>query len=175
MTRRLSNLLENHYALVVSSLISSIIIALAILAGISARRSAHSRAWAMDSDHAPAAVTESRREKLHAVEVEAQEPRAVPRTPAETIENTPAPGVETRVEQPAPGPALEITAPPLLETATPPPPVEQPPGEKESAPVPVETKSEKPAPVVSEKRELRTLRPRRSLPTRQGRILRPRR
>ena len=47
MTRRLNNWLENHYVVVVSSLISSIIVCLAVLAGLEARRTPHPQAWAM--------------------------------------------------------------------------------------------------------------------------------
>ena len=47
MTRRLNNWLENHYVVVVSSLISSIIVCLAVLAGLEARRTPQPQAWAM--------------------------------------------------------------------------------------------------------------------------------
>ena len=179
MTRRLSTLLENHYALVVSSLISSIIISLALLAGISAGRDTRP-AWAMDSSPTVKTVPEAPTEETQAVET-LDVPEALP----EAIAAEPATAVI--IETPVPELPSEITTAPAVETDLPEPPAQNSneatetvvkpmdtePRVKEA--VPEESAPSEPAPSEPARRAVRTLGPRSAVPIRPGRILRPRR
>ena len=179
MTRSLSKLLENHYALVVSSLISSIIISLALLAGISAGRDTRP-AWALDSNRTVKTAPEAPAEETQAVEI-LDEPEALP----EAIATEP-PAVVT-IETPAPEFPSEMTTAPAVETGLPGSPAQNPneatetavkprdakPRVKEAAPE--ESPPSEPAPSEPARRAVRTLGPRSAVPIRQGRILRPRR
>ena len=174
MIRRLRKLLENHYALVVSSLISSIIISLALLAGLSADRDTRPRAWAMDSSTVKTAP-EAPAEETQAVEL-LDEPEALP----EAVAAEPAASV--MIEAPAPELPLEMTAAPDVETDLPEPPAQNPNEETETAVKPADAESrikeavpEEPAPAEPTRRAVRTLGPRSAVPIRPGRILRPRR
>ena len=174
MNRRLSNLLENHYALVVSSLISSIIVSLALLAGLSAGRDTRP-AWAMDSNPTVKTVPEAPTEETQAVET-LDVPEALP----EAIAAEPATAVI--IETPVPELPSEITTAPAVETDLPEPPAQNSnkttetavkplaaePGIKEPAPA-------EPTPAEPPRRAVRTLSPRLAVPIRPGRILRPRR
>ena len=174
MTRRLSRLLENHYALVVSSLISSIIVSLALLAGLSAGRDTRP-AWAMDSNPTVKTVPEAPTEETQAVET-LDVPEALP----EAIAAEPATAVI--IETPAPEFPSEITTAPAVETDLPEPsaqnsneatetvvkPLDTEPGVKEAAPAEA-------APAEAARRAVRTLGPRSAVPIQPGRILRPRR
>ena len=175
MTRRLSKLLENHYALVVSSLISSIIISLALLAGLSAGRDTRPRAWAMDSNRTVKTTSETPAEETQAVEI-LDEPEAL----SETIAAEPAAAV--MIEAPAPELPSEMTGAPEVETGLPEPPAQNPDEETETAvrqadaePRIKEALPEEPAPAEPTSRAVRTLGPRSAVPIRPGRILRPRR
>ena len=174
MIRRLRKLLENHYALVVSSLISSIIISLALLAGLSADRDTRPRAWAMDSSTVKTAP-ETPAEETQAVEL-LDEPEALP----EAVAAEPAASV--MIETPVPELPLEMTAAPEVETGLPESPAQNPNEETETAGEPADAESrikevvpEKPAPAEPTRRAVRTLGPRSAVPIRPGRILRPRR
>ena len=170
MIRRLRKLLENHYALVVSSLISSIIISLALLAGLSADRDTRPRAWAMDSSRTVKTASET-----PAVE-RLDEPDAL----SEAIAAEPAASV--MIETPTPELPSEMTAAPEVETGPPEPPAQNPNEETETAGEPADAESriketvpEEPAPAEPTRRAVRTLGPRSAVPIRPGRILRPRR
>ena len=175
MTRRLRKLLENHYALVVSSLISSIIISLALLAGLSADRDTRPRAWAMDSSRTVKTASETPAEETPAVE-RLDKPDALP----EAIAAEPAASV--MIETPTPELPSEMTAAPEVETGPPEPPAQNPNEETETAGEPADAESriketvpEEPAPAEPTRRAVRTLGPRSAVPIRPGRILRPRR
>ena len=175
MIRRLRKLLENHYALVVSSLISSIIISLALLAGLSAGRDTRPRAWAMNSSRTVKTASETPAEEPQAVEL-LDEPEALP----EAVAAEPAASV--MIEAPAPELPLEMTAAPEVETGLPESPAQNPNEETETAVKPADAESrikevvpEKPAPAEPTRRAVRTLGPRSAVPIRPGRILRPRR
>ena len=174
MNRRLSNLLENHYALVVSSLISSIIVSLALLAGLSAGRDTRP-AWAMDSSRTVKTVSEAPAEETQAVEI-FDEPEALPEAVAAE------PAADVMVETPVPELPSEMTTAPAVETDLPEPPAQAPNEAAETAVKPMdaearikETVSEEPAPAEPPRRAVRTLGPRSAVPIRPGRILRPRR
>lgn len=171
MTRRLNNWLENHYVVVVSSLISSIIICLAILAGIEARRTSHPQAWAMrpaEAGKAPA--------KAPPRETPEPQPQKPPGVPLEK------PSGEAVLEEPGEPGSRELPpqtpASPATESEDPPParqklhdkpgPVTKP------ASAPVESEPAPPVTRETEKRAIRTLRPRQAPAIRRGRILRPR-
>ncbi|MFP6633502.1 MAG: hypothetical protein VCD16_12775 [Planctomycetota bacterium] len=176
MIRRLRKLLENHYALVVSSLISSIIIiSLALLAGLSAGRDTRPRAWAMDSSRTVKTASETPAEETQAVEL-LDEPEALP----EAVAAEPAASV--MIEAPAPELPLEMTAAPEVETGLPESPAQNLNEEAETAVKPADAESrikeavpEEPAPAEPTRRAVRTLGPRSAVPIRPGRILRPRR
>ena len=174
MNRRLSNLLENHYALVVSSLISSIIVSLALLAGLSAGRDTRP-AWAMDSSRTVKMASEAPAEQTRASET-FDESEPLP----EAIATEPAAAV--MIETPVPQLPPEITTAPRVKTDLPEPlaqnpneatetavkPMDAEPGIKEPAPA-------EPTPAEPPRRAVRTLSPRLAVPIRPGRILRPRR
>ena len=169
MTRRLSKLLENHYALVVSSLISSIIISLALLAGISAGRDTRP-AWAMDSNRTVKTVPEAPAEETQAVEI-LDVPEALP----EAIAAEPATAVI--IETPVPELPSEITTAPAVETDLP-EPLAQNSNEATEAvvkPMGTEPRVKEAVPAEPARRAVRTLGPRSAVPIRPGRILRPRR
>ena len=171
MIRRLRKLLENHYALVVSSLISSIIISLALLAGLSAGRDTRPRAWAMDSSRTVKTALETPAEETQAVEL-LDEPEALP----EAVAGEPAASV--MIETPVPELPLEMTAAPEVETGLPESPAQTPNEETEPADAESRIKEavpEEPAPAEPTRRAVRTLGPRSAVPIRPGRILRPRR
>ena len=171
MIRRLRKLLENHYALVVSSLISSIIISLALLAGLSAGRDTRPRAWAMNSSRTVKTASETPAEEPQAVEL-LDEPEALP----EAVAAEPAASV--MIETPAPELPLEMTAAPEVETGLPESPAQNPNEETETADAEARIKEadpEEPAPAEPTRRAVRTLGPRSAVPIRPGRILRPRR
>ena len=171
MIRRLRKLLENHYALVVSSLISSIIISLALLAGLSAGRDTRPRAWAMNSSRTVKTASETPAEEPQAVEL-LDEPEALP----EAVAAEPAASV--MIETPAPELPLEMTAAPEVETGLPESPAQNPNEETEPADAESRIKDadpEEPAPAEPTRRAVRTLGPRSAVPIRPGRILRPRR
>ena len=172
MTRRFNKLLENHYALVVSSLISSIIISLALLAGLSAGRNTQPRAWAMDSSRAVNTAEEAPAEEPQAVEP-VDEPEALP----EAVAAEPVAAV--MIETPAPELPPEMTAAPEVETGLPESPAEDPREEAETAAQPAtadaESRIKKGGPAEPTRRAVRTLGPRSAVPIRPGRILRPRR
>ena len=169
MTRRLSTLLENHYALVVSSLISSIIISLALLAGISAGRDTRP-AWAMDSNRTVKTVPEASAEKTQAVEI-LDVPEALP----EVIAAEPATAVT--IETPVPELPSEITTAPAVETDLPEPPAQNSNKTTETVVKPMDTEPrvKEAVPAEPARRAVRTLGPRSAVPIRPGRILRPRR
>ena len=169
MNRHLSNLLENHYTLVVSSLISSIIISLALLAGISAGRDTRP-AWAMDSSRTVKMASEAPAEQTQASET-FDEPEALP----EAIATEPAAAVT--IETPAPELPSEMTTVPVVETDLPEPPAQNPNKATETAvkPMDAETGIKEAAPAEPSRRSVRTLGPRLTVPIRPGRILRPRR
>lgn len=169
MNRRLSNLLENHYALVVSSLISSIIVSLALLAGLSAGRDTRP-AWAMDSNPTVKTVPEAPTEETQAVET-LDVPEALP----EAIAAEPATAVI--IETPVPELPSEITTAPAVETDLPEPPAQNSNKTTETAvkPMAAEPGIKEPAPAEPPRRAVRTLSPRLAVPIRPGRILRPRR
>ena len=171
MIRRLRKLLENHYALVVSSLISSIIIIIALLAGLSAGRDTRPRAWAMNSSRTVKTASETPAEETQAVEI-LDEPEALP----EAVAAEPAASV--MIEAPAPELPLEMTAAPEVETGLPESPAQNPNEETETADAESRIKEavpEEPAPEEPPRRAVRTLGPRSAVPIRPGRILRPRR
>jgi len=176
MKRRLSTLLQDHYALLVSSLISSIIVCLAILGGLSKTSESPSRAWAMP----PSEPVKTTREM----------PATTPEAPAEEAPMTPAadstralaekydedPAIDDSSQAGYPEPPRESLPPARKETEEPGAVVKALQVEIEPAPRPVEILVEKPAPIRPTVRPvLRTLRPRPAPPIRQGRILRPRR
>ena len=169
MTRRLSKLLENHYALVVSSLISSIIISLALLAGISAGRDTRP-AWAMDSNRTVKTVPEAPAEETQAVEI-LDVPEALP----EVIAAEPATAVT--IETPVPELPSEITTAPAVETDLPEPPAQNSNEATETVVKPMDTEPrvKEAVPAEPARRDVRTLGPRSAVPIRPGRILRPRR
>ena len=169
MTRRLSKLLENHYALVVSSLISSIIISFALLAGISAGRDTRP-AWAMDSNRTVKTVPEAPAEETQAVEI-LDVPEALP----EVIAAEPATAVT--IETPVPELPSEITTAPAVETDLPEPPAQNSNEATETVVKPMDTEPrvKEAVPAEPARRDVRTLGPRSAVPIRPGRILRPRR
>ena len=174
MTRRLSTLLENHYALVVSSLISSIIISLALLAGISAGRDTRP-AWAMDSSPTVKTVPEAPTEETQAVET-LDVPEALP----EAIAAEPATAMI--IETPVPELPSEITTAPAVETDLPEPLAQNSNKTTETVVKPMDTEPrvkeavpEESAPSEPARRAVRTLGPRSAVPIQPGRILRPRR
>ena len=169
MTRRLSKLLENHYALVVSSLISSIIISLALLAGISAGRDTRP-AWAMDSNPTVKTVPEAPTEETQAVET-LDVPAALP----EAIAAEPATAVI--IETPVPELPSEITTAPAVETDLPEPPAQNSNEAPETVVKPMDTEPrvKEAVPAEPARRAVRTRGPRSAVPIRPGRILRPRR
>ena len=180
MIRRLRKLLENHYALVVSSLISSIIISLALLAGLSADRDTRPRAWAMDSSRTVKTASETPAEETPAEETPAVERLDKPDALPEAIAAEPAASV--MIETPTPELPSEMTAAPEVETGPPEPPAQNPNEETETAGDPADAESriketvpEEPAPAEPTRRAVRTLGPRSAVPIRPGRILRPRR
>ncbi len=169
MNRRLSNLLENHYALVVSSLISSIIVSLALLAGLSAGRDTRP-AWAMDSNPTVKTVPEAPTEETQAVET-LDVPAALP----EAIAAEPATAVI--IETPVPELPSEITTAPAMETDLPEPPAQNSNKTTETVVKPLDTEPgvKEAVPAEPARRAVRTLGPRSAVPIRPGRILRPRR
>ena len=169
MIRRLRKLLENHYALVVSSLISSIIISLALLAGISAGRDTRP-AWAMDSNRTVKTVPEAPAEETQAVEI-LDVPEALP----EAIAAEPATAVI--IETPVPELPSEITTAPAVETDLPEPPAQNSNEATETVVKPMDTEPrvKEAVPAEPARRAVRTLGPRSAVPIRPGRILRPRR
>ena len=171
MTRRLNNWLENHYVVVVSSLISSIIVCLAILAGLEAHQTPHPQAWAMRPAVAGKAPAEAPLQETP--EPQPQEPPEAPlvKLPGEAAREEPSePGSRELPSPPPTSSAVEAgdPGPRTRKLHDEPEPVTKP------APVPVEAEPAKPAPRETEKRAVRTLRPRQAPAIRRGRILRPR-
>ena len=171
MTRRLNNWLENHYVVVVSSLISSIIVCLAVLAGLEARRTPHPQAWAMRPAEAGKVPAEAPPRAAPAPQP--QEPPGAPRgTPpgGAALEEPDEPGSRELPPQAPASPAAGSEDPPPMRRKLhdKPRPVTKP------APAPVEAEPAPPLTRETEKRAIRTLRPRQAPAIRRGRILRPR-
>ena len=156
MTLRLNNWLENHYVVVVSSLISSIIVCLAVLAGLEARRTPHPQAWAMRPAEAGKAPAEA--PPRETPEPQPQEPPGAPleKPPGEAaLEEPDEPGSRELPPQAPASPTAGSEDPPPMRRKLhdKPRPVTKP------APAPVEAEPAPPLTRETEKRAIRTLRP----------------
>ena len=177
MTGRLSTWLESHYVIVVSSLISSIIICLALLAGLEENRGTHPQAWAMHPDEVESTVAEAPREESPKPSPEEPPEESLEKLTEEPLQKERG-GPESREEPPGPPITTIDPLPSNEETGGPGSPVEEARNEPEPvtkpAPAPVEARPAHPTPRKAEKGAVRTLRPRQAPAIRRGRILRPR-